>query len=97
LKSVRRSLKPALGRQVNFGADDGLDTRFFAGAIKLYRAEKVPVVGDRQRRHTQLFSQRRQIVYATDRVQETVLRVNVQMDKIGAHLIKSASREQAGS
>ena len=55
LQSVRRTLKTAFGRDINFRANDRLYPRFLAGIVELDRAEHIAVVGDGKRGHIHFF------------------------------------------
>src|SRR5262249_33249372 len=76
-----RLLEPALRRDVHLAADDRLDALARRLLRELDRAEHVPVVGDRTRRHPGLRDAREQLLYLVRAVEQRVLRVEMQVDE----------------
>ncbi|OPZ64052.1 MAG: hypothetical protein BWY83_03272 [bacterium ADurb.Bin478] len=74
----------AAGRDIDLGTDQRFDARFFTILVKFDGAVQVAVIGQSQRRHTELFGGLDQIVDAASAIQKAVMRMIVQMDK-GAH------------
>ena len=70
------------GRDVNFAADDGLDPFGPDGLIEIDRAVKHAVIGDGERAEFQVVSAFCEFVQAASGIEQRILGVKMQMDKI---------------
>ncbi|MPM66798.1 hypothetical protein SDC9_113709 [bioreactor metagenome] len=68
---------PASGGHVDLAADDGLDSRVLAGAVKVNRAVHHPVICDGAGRLARLLQNGGQLLDAAGSVQQAELRMNV--------------------
>ena len=71
------------GRHVHFAADDGLDALGAGRLVKLNHPVHRPVVGDGEGREFQRVRPVHQLVQTARPVEERVLGVQMQMDKVG--------------
>ncbi len=69
------------GRDIEFRADDGFDTRPFCFLVKFNGAVEVAVIGERQRIHARLSRVAHQIIYFGESVQQAIMRMDMQMRK----------------
>ena len=79
---ARVAVVPAVARDVGLDADDRLDARLACGDVKVDRAVQGAVIGERQRRHLQLFRARHEIAHAREPVEQAVLAVRVEVDEL---------------
>ncbi len=75
--------KAAFRGNVKFAADNGLDPSLLRLNVKFQRAEHGAVIRDRNRIHAVFLTFLHKVVQTDGAVQQAVLRVDVQMDKIG--------------
>ena len=74
--------EPRTGRDINLAADDGFDAFLPRFLVKIHRAVKHAVIRDRERRELQFVRALRELVQPARRIQERILRVQVQVDEI---------------
>ena len=67
---------------VELAADDRLYAGGFGGVIKIGGAENISVIGDGHRRHAQLASASDQLVDVTSAIQQRIICMQMQMDKL---------------
>ncbi|MPN04411.1 hypothetical protein SDC9_151649 [bioreactor metagenome] len=68
---------PSSGRDIDLAADDGLDARVLAGAVKVDHTVHDPVVRDGAGGLAHLLQDSRQLLNAARAVQQAELRMNV--------------------
>jgi hypothetical protein len=72
-------------RDVDLASNDRFDPRGVGGVVELDRAEEIPVVRERERRHLHRRGARDQTVQAACAVQERVVAVVMKVDEGRAH------------
>src|SRR5438876_6300628 len=70
---------------VHFAADDRLDRLRLGGEVKLEGTVEDAVIGQRDRRHIELFCRRDEVVDAARAVEQRIFTVNVEMDEAARH------------
>ena len=78
-----RLLEPAPRSDVHLAADDRLHTLLHREGVEVDRAEEVPVISDGQGRHPVFLGFGDQRLQCARPVQQAILAVDVQVDKIG--------------
>ena len=68
---------------VKLAADDGLHALVSSCVHKMNRAKYIAVVGDRNGRHVQFFDALDQLLYVAGPIEQRVVSMQMQMDKIG--------------
>lgn len=76
-------LETAFRGDIDFTADDGLDAVFDTGLVEFDSAKHIAVVGDGHGRHLIFDSLFDQFIDTAGAVEETELRVEMEMDEIG--------------
>ena len=74
-------LKTGGGRNIDLAADNRLDVRCLACAVKIYAAVHYAVICDRERIHTELLRPRSDLLYLSGSVEQTVLSMHMQVCK----------------
>ena len=75
-------IKAGTGGHIDLTADDGLDACLFCSLVKLHTAVHNAVVGAGNGSLTALFYAVHQLVNAAGTIQQTVFRMNMQVDKV---------------
>ena len=75
-------LETAAGGDIDFAAENGLDAFVARGLIKINRAAKHAVVGDRQRGKSQLMRLVHQPIQSASAIEQRILRVQMKVDKV---------------
>ena len=88
---VRVFIKARIFGNVDLAADHRLYADLFAGVVKLYRREKIAVVGDGAGFLTQRFCGGGKLFHAAGAVEKRIFAMNVKMNKI-RHFSPSAPR-----
>ena len=81
--AARFFLQPAARRDIDFAADDGLDALFARRLVKINDAMHRAVVGDGERGEFQFMRLVHQPVHPAGAIEQRILGVQMQMDKIG--------------
>ena len=79
---LRAFIMTAARGNVRFAADDGFDAELDRGLIKFDGTKEIPVVGHAERGHFIFGRFLDQFFDTTGTIEEAVLRVDVEMDKI---------------
>src|ERR1700737_4229461 len=69
-------------RHIHFAADDRLDAALLRFKIKLHRAIKNAVIGERDSRHSEFGCRGDDVADAASAVEQRILAMNVQMNEI---------------
>ena len=97
---VRLLFQPAARRDIDLAADDGLDAFLPRRLVEIHRAVKHAVIGDGDAGELQVVGLLHQLVEAAGRVEQAVLSVEMEMDKVRVrhrlNLVPRESAEQAG-
>ena len=92
-------VETAAGRNINLAADNRLDAPVARGLIKINCAAEHAVVGDRERGELQFAGFVHQPIEAAGAIEQRILRVQMQMDKIrvrhGVNLTPAGNDAQA--
>ena len=76
-------VEPAAGRDIDLAADDWLDALLARLPVEIHRPVEHPVVRDGQRGELQLTRPLHQTVQAARPIEQRILGVQVQMNKVG--------------
>src|SRR5688500_795437 len=79
-------LEPAAGRDVDFAPEDRLEPAIARVVVEDDRREQVAMLGHRERRHLEPDRLVQQLVDPARAVEERELGMNMEMDKLGAHV-----------
>ena len=82
---TRRLFRPAVFDEVDLAANDRLDTGFLGSPIEIHRPGHRAVVGHRDRRHLELYRAIDKVLDAAGTIENRVLGVTVQVDKLSGH------------
>ncbi len=81
--SIARLVKAAFGGDIQFAADDRFDSVLIGMLIKIDRPVKIAMIGHRNGGHLIFFCLLKKVIETNRAVEETVLGMNVKMNKIG--------------
>ena len=90
-------VKTGAGSHIDFTADDGLDARLFGCLIELHTAVHDAVVGAGNGGLAAFLDAVHQLVDAAGTVQQTVFRMDVQVDKVSAQVVVFADFAQGSA
>ena len=90
-------VKTGAGSYIDFTADDGLDARLFGCLIELHTAVHDAVVGAGNGGLAAFLDAVHQLVDAAGTVQQTVFRMDVQVDKVSAQVVVFADFAQGSA
>ncbi len=78
----RIAVEAAVARDVRLDADDRFYTRLAGGDVEVDRAVERAVIGERQRRHAELFRARHEVGDAREPIEQAVFAMRVEVDEL---------------